>query len=441
MKRFWNNCTWLAVIKTFTLCLLPELKAARVYFTDQPAGAAGRVMAVRPDGTAQQTLVTVSNNTPDLRGVAFHRASGRVFFLDNGGGKKIYSALPDGSDLQEVLPLSTSFHTDLEIDEPSGKLYWADNGLGQIRRANLDGSDVETAVTVGIGVDTAPYFFCIDRPTGYFYWGVTSAGSGPSSFRRASFTNGVVDPNFVITTSTRTRDIGIDWRTGVAYWCDRQTGSIFKRTLSGGVNQTVISGMNAPHGMALDLEAEKVYWTDTGGRGSPPQGLSVRRIARCNFNGTEFENLSTPAINSEPWDMTLDLTCTNYADFRSRFFSVSTPLAGAEEDFDGDGAPNLLEFALGTNPRKTNSVPLIASRGTGLEFTRRLGTDLIYRVEVSTNLNFNFWHYNGDGSSQTWTTESSVAPIDADFERVFVAPGPALNRTSNAFFRVNVAVD
>src|SRR5215218_3003668 len=149
MKRFWSHTNWMTVIAVTALCLAPQTKAARVYFTDQPAGTAGRVMAVRLDGTAQQTLVTISNNTPDLRGIAFHRGTGRVFFLDNGGVKKIYSALPDGSDLQEVLPLSSSFHTDLEIDEPSGKFYWADNTLGQIRRANLDGSDVETAVTVG----------------------------------------------------------------------------------------------------------------------------------------------------------------------------------------------------------------------------------------------------------------------------------------------------
>jgi hypothetical protein len=440
MKRYWSHTHWMTVLAVTVFCVTPEGKAARAYFTDQPNGAAGRVMSVGLDGTAQQTVVTFSNNVPDLRGIAFHRGTGRVFFLDNGGVKKIYSVLPDGSDLQEVLALSASFHTDLEIDELSGKFYWADNTLGQIRRANLDGSDVEIAVTVGTGIDTAPYFFCIDRPTGYFYWGVTSAGSGPSSFRRASFTNGVVDPNFVITTSTRTRDIGIDWRTSTAYWCDRQTGTIFKRALSGGANQTVISGMNAPHGLALDVDAEKVYWTDTGGRGNPPQGLSVRRIARCNFNGTEFENLSTPAINSEPWDMTLDLTCANYADWRSRFFSVSTPLAGPEDDFDGDGAPNLLEFALGTNPRKTNSVPLIASRGTGLEFTRRLGTDLNYTVEVSTNLNFNVWHYNGESSGQTWTAEA-VVPVDSEFEKAVVERGPALNGMSNVFYRLNVTVD
>lgn len=416
--------------------------AARIYFTDQPATGPGSVMSVALDGTDQRTVIAVSNS-PNLRGIAYHRASGRIYFLDNGAAKMIYSILPDGSDQQEVAPVDlTLLGSDVEIDETAGKLYWSESnagatGNGLIKRANLNGTQVETAVSTAPGVFTTPYFIFVDPPAGYIYWGVLSQNSDPSSFRRATLANGVIDPNFSITSPTRSRDIAVDPRSGLAYWCDRQTGAIYKRALSGGANQTVIGGLNAPHGIALDLEAEKIYFADTGARGSASQSSS-RRVSRCNFDGTGFEILSTPGPASEAWDLALDTSSPTYADWRTRFFSVNTPLALPTDDADGDGAENLLEYAMGTHPRKAAHVPLIASAGNGLRYTRRRAANLTYAVEVSTNLNFTVWHSNGDGSGLVWTTETLVTPIDSDYEFAVVAPGPALAGQSKAFFLVRV---
>jgi hypothetical protein len=196
--------------------------------------------------------------------------------------------------------------------------------------------------------------------------------------------------------------------------------------------------MNAPHGIALDLEAGKVYWADTGARGNPPSGLSPRRVARCNLDGSEFENLSVPLINSEPWDLAVDLSSPTYEDWRTRFFSVSTPEAGPGDDADGDGAKNLLEYAMGTHPRNPASIPKIALAGTAVKYTRRTDSNLQYRVEVSTDLP-SFQH-NGDGSGLVWTTETSTTPLTAELESVDVAPGPALVTASNVFFRIRVAM-
>ncbi len=427
---------------TLVVWLVLRMEGARLYFSDQPAGSPGYLVSVALNGTDQRT-VTIVSNAPDLRGVAYHRQSGRVYFLDNGVNKRIYSILPNGTDQQEVVPVNaTLINSDLEIDEAAGKLYWSEanagtTGNGFIRRANLSGTGVETVITTDPGVTTSPYFIFLDPAGGFIYWGVLSAGSGPSSYRRATF-EGVVDPAFLITTTSRTRDIAVDSRAGMAYWCDRQTGTLFKRLLSGGVNQTLISGMNAPHGIALDLEAGKVYWADTGARGSPPSGLSPRRVARCNLDGSEFENLSTPLTASEPWDLALDLGSPTYADWQSRFFSLNTPESGPEDDADGDGAKNLLEYAMGTHPRKGTDIPAIALEGTSVRYTRRVGSDLQYRVEVSTDLPA--FHHNADGSGLVWTMETGVTPLTTELETVVVAPGPALASASNVFFRVRASM-
>ena len=418
----------------------PSGRAACVYYTDQPTGGAGSVFSLAPDGSAQQVIITVAG-TPDLRGIAWHRPSGRMFVLDNGPAKRVFSIRPDGTGLQAVVGLGTSLlNADLEIDEVSGKLYWADanpgsSGNGFVFRANLDGSGVEPIVTTPPGVTTAPYFLFLDPRDGFIYWGVTSSGNGPSSFRRATFT-GALDPDFLLTTATRTRDLAVEPTTHTVYWCDRQSGALFKRALAGGANEIVLNGLNAPHGLALDAEAGKLYWADTGGRGSGPFNTSARRIARCNLDGTEFENLSIPAANSEPWDLALDVSSPTYADWRMRFFSVATPQAGPTDDADGDGAPNLLEYALATHPRRASNIPLLTIEGTALRFTRRLEAQLNYRVEVSTDLVT--WHFNGDDTALVWTSEDSPTPLGPELESACVVAGPALSGASPVFFRVRV---
>jgi hypothetical protein len=195
--------------------------------------------------------------------------------------------------------------------------------------------------------------------------------------------------------------------------------------------------MNAPHGIALDVEAEKVYWADTGARGNPPQGLSARRVARCNFDGTQFENLSTPTATSEPWDLTLDLASRTYGDWRQRFFSTNAPAAGPNDDADGDGAVNLLEYGMGTHPNKSTSVPRVTAEGIAMRYTRRRASNLSYRVEVSTDLSV--WHYNGDGGG-TWVLHTSPTPLGPELETVTARGGPALTGAASIFFRLRVTM-
>src|SRR5687768_9911347 len=200
-----RNCLTLISVAS-ALFFSQVAHSARVFFTAQPPGVAGWVVSVNPDGTDQRTIVTAPG-VSDFRGIAWHAPSSRVYYLDNGSAKRIYSVLPDGTGQQEVLILTNSFNADLEVDV--GMLYWSETGSGTIKRANLNGTDVQPAVSPGAGTFTAPYFMFLDPDGGYIYWGVLSEQSTSSNFRRASFT-GDIDPNYFFTGPTRTRDIAID---------------------------------------------------------------------------------------------------------------------------------------------------------------------------------------------------------------------------------------
>jgi hypothetical protein len=418
--------------------------SSKVFYADQPTGSPGSILSVGLDGTSPDTVVTYPG-TPNLRGVAWHRNSGRIYLLDN-AAKMIRSILPNGASQLDITPIDAALlGSDLEVDEGTGKIFWSEtntgsslDGDGFIRTANLDGTGVTTVVGAGPGSES-PYFIFVDRPGGFVYWGVLQSlvsQNGSTTFRRSSFA-GVIDPTFAITTQTRSRDLAVDPTTSIAYWCDRQAGAIFRRPLSGVNNEIVISGMNAPHGIAIDVQARKVYWADTGQRGSGPTQTSARRVARCNFDGAEYENLSASNGFNEPWDLTLDLSCPTYADWRARFFSVETPLRNAMDDADDDGQENVFEYAFDTHPRDGGEMGGPTPVGKGIEFPRRRVSPLTYRVEVSTDLAT--WRYNGDGSGQVWTVEDSVVPIDAEMDLVEIAPAAAMANELQLYYRIRIS--
>ena len=99
------------------------------------------------------------------------------------------------------------------------------------------------------------------------------------------------------------------------------------------------------------------------------------------------------------------------------FGSVSPTGASAlGGDFDGDGMPNLVEYALGTDPKALNVTPLNASKtSTGsdqyltLSMSRSdLKNDITYVVEVSDDL-VNW--YSGPFFTTVITNSSSLLSV------------------------------
>jgi hypothetical protein len=221
--------------------------AARIFFLDL---GAGRVLSANPDGSDLQTLLIEGRKLPD--GLAVDVAAGHLYWTNMGNPKaddgSIFRSDLDGRNLMTVIaPGGTFTPKQLQIDMPSGKLYWCDREGMRVMRANLDGSKIETLIDTSRGDPSPgadPAKWCvgiaIDAVAGKLYWsqkGGDNAGEG--SILRAN-----LDTPRGQTPSNRT-DI-----------------------------ELLYENLPEPIDLDLDLGSRMLYWTD---RGDPPRGNTVNR--------------------------------------------------------------------------------------------------------------------------------------------------------------------
>src|ERR1700729_1059919 len=79
--------------------------------------------------------------------------SGRLFFLDLGGGR-VLSSNPDGSNLKTIVTEGRRLPDGIVVDVEAGHIYWTNMGNpsasdGSIERADLDGKNLKQTVPPG----------------------------------------------------------------------------------------------------------------------------------------------------------------------------------------------------------------------------------------------------------------------------------------------------
>jgi DNA-binding beta-propeller fold protein YncE len=222
-------------------------------------------------------------------------AVARIFFLDLGAGR-VLSANPDGSDLRTLVSEGRRLPDGLAVDVAAGHLYWTNMGNpkandGSIFRSDLDGQNMTTIVAPG---DTfTPKQLQIDKPNGKLYW------SDREGMRvmRANLDGSRIET--LVDTSQGDSRPGADpakWCVGVAidvaagklYWTQKGgdnagEGRILRANVDipkgqSPTNRTDIEllydTLPEPIDLDLDLESRLLYWTD---RGDPPRGNTVNR--------------------------------------------------------------------------------------------------------------------------------------------------------------------
>jgi hypothetical protein len=220
--------------------------SGRLFFLDL---GGGRVMSANPDGTDLKTIVNEGRKLPD--GVIVDAAAGHIYWTNMGNPSANDGSIDrsdlDGRNVTTIVPAGGTFTPkQIQLDKKNGKLYWSDREGMRVMRANLDGSAIETLIETGHG-----------------------------DADRRDATNWCVG-------------IAVDAEGGKLYWTQKGPdnagqGRIFRASLEIPRGQTpahrkdielLFDRLPEPIDLDLDLTNRMMYWTD---RGDPPRGNTVNR--------------------------------------------------------------------------------------------------------------------------------------------------------------------
>ncbi|MHB1034571.1 MAG: hypothetical protein ACYC35_09115 [Pirellulales bacterium] len=250
----------------------------------------------------------------------------------------------------------------------AGKVYWTDPVARQILRADLDGSRMETLVTDLSGVAD----LALDMAAGKMYWtqpavAFTSQGGGPGGIipgavRRANLDGSNVE-DIVKDLYGPARGIAVDPVAGKLYWSyvDPNIDSLFagmikQSNLDGSGVQSVVSGLLSPYDVALDAIGKNLYWTDM----EPVRRIDNGIIQRSTLEGDKVETLVAMLIDPrglavdpasrfdfEPGDADQDgdVDILDVSVMQTKY-GLAKGATWADGDFDGNGTVDIFDVAL-----------------------------------------------------------------------------------------------
>lgn len=174
-----------------------------------------------------------------------------------------------------------------------------------------------------------------------------------------------------------------------------------------------------------------------------PDGTLVLRVQPAPGNGEAYINV---LVLSEAVDAAIDYGAWIYHFYQSH--SGDPAYVARNSDPDRDGLSNLMEYALGVNPRKPNSHPTQARWSGGkssLRFYRPAEADINYQVEASSTLLPGSWEVIASlaAGQSTWSGSANVSESGEHLMEVIVedSTGFPSSGESVRFYRLNVLED
>ena len=268
----------------------PEVVFNTMFWTD-PGWS--KIHRANLDGTNGIDLVTTgAMQSLSSYGIALDPAAGKMYWTDI-FGTSIQRANLDGTDIEELVD-GLSGPRGIALDLVAGKMYWVEAGSSlTIKRANMaDASSVELVISTGApaGIALGVAGIALDVADGKMYWAEvrTSSYGAEGAIKRANMADGLaleIIADYPNDGLRHPGGIALDVAAGKVYWTDGAMNKIQRANMdpSGGnfLEDLVTTGLNGPYGLALDVAGVKMYWVETG----------HHTIQRANLNGGGVEIL------------------------------------------------------------------------------------------------------------------------------------------------------
>ncbi len=249
----------------------------RLYISDVKFGS-NALHEMEPDGS---NAVIKWTSTTGPEGTVYDSPTDTFFFTN---WKTIYRINPDGSDQTAIKTISDSFYIGhIDIDSTNGELYYTSPDGGSIRKCDFDGGNDVLVLS-----PTSPDRVRVDVPGGKCYW-----VDGTKIYRDTIPGGG--DSELLYTdTGTTIETFHLNLVDGKIYWTNYTTDLIRRCNLDGTSVETIFTSTVSLYGMALDIPAGKMYWTDT----SPES--SVLDVKKANLDGSDVETIWDGAGSGYP---------------------------------------------------------------------------------------------------------------------------------------------
>lgn len=187
----------------------------------------------------------------------------------------------------------------------AAKVYWSDNGLDQLARANpVAGATPEVILQFDPTYVPSPAGIDIDPAARKIYWAERSYPD--PSIWRANLDGS--DPQMVVNLNTagystaQPHGLALDWQRQMIYWTDTVLKRIFRAKYDGTELAMVPNvTLDTSYGLAVDSVRGKLYWTDWGNHA----------IYRADLGGSNIETLLGPDYYNLRDVAGIDLDLTN----------------------------------------------------------------------------------------------------------------------------------
>lgn len=247
-----------------------DIAAPHIYWANDTADVIQRAVAL-PANFNVQTVASVGSGA--VRAVAVDPVNAQVYWgLADGA---IRRSNLDGSGVVTLVSGTAARAVDIALDFAGGWMYWANFPDDVIYRADLSGGGVTTLVTGQFNVSG----ITLDLAGGKMYW-VNQTGNG--QIRRANL-DGTNIETLINSGLTGPIDITLDITGGRMYWAEYAGARIRRANLDGSNMQNLATGATNAAGIDLDLAAGKVYWSSA----------TLNKIERANLDGTSREDVIT----------------------------------------------------------------------------------------------------------------------------------------------------
>ncbi|UCS93781.1 gliding motility-associated C-terminal domain-containing protein [Echinicola marina] len=316
-------------------------KATRIYWANRE-----KIQSAKLDGSDIQTIATGQYN-----GIRIDHENQKLYFNELSGD--ILKADLDGSNVETIVSGAEAFG--IALDLANSKIYWTEYDNNRIRRANLDGSNVEDVVASANG-HTGVW---VDNYTNKIYW----SGYFLDKFFRSNLDG--TNKEVVVSKIGNPWSVQVDALNGKLYFTDYYE---LGRADMDGSNIETLSNSGTSLGMDLDLKAGKVYYGAAG-------------IRMANLDGTSEAEIIPYASSGDVWGIALS---TEDIDV-----SVSVDDASIAEGNSGTGTLTFTVSLDNPAPAGGATVDYATSNGSaiaGSDFTAASGTISFAEGETSKTI-------------------------------------------------------